>query len=88
MTVTNPSFWMTHESKFRLENQGGNCKGAVPVHGTRSNTANIPLYDQAAMDAAIAAEREACAKVCEEQSETGAHIRCAAAIRARSTKEG
>lgn len=32
---------------------------------------------------AVAEEREACAKVCEAQVETGAHIRCAAAIRAR-----
>ena len=31
-----------------------------------------------------AAEREACAKVCEDQKETGAHRRCAAAIRARN----
>lgn len=29
-------------------------------------------------------EREACAKVCETQTETGAHKRCAAAIRARN----
>ena len=34
---------------------------------------------------AIAAEeREACAMVCEAQTETGAHKRCAAAIRARN----
>jgi len=37
-----------------------------------------------AWDAATEHEREACAKVCESQTETGAHIRCAAAIRARS----
>ena len=30
------------------------------------------------------AEREACANVCEAQPETGAHKRCAAAIRARN----
>ena len=34
--------------------------------------------------AAASAEREACAKVCEAQNETGAHKRCAAAIRARN----
>lgn len=28
-------------------------------------------------------ENEQCAKVCESQVETGAHLRCAAAIRAR-----
>lgn len=33
-----------------------------------------------------AAEREACAKVCETQVETGAHLRCAAALRARGEK--
>ncbi len=32
---------------------------------------------------AVRTEREACARVCEAQLETGAHLRCAAAIRAR-----
>ena len=39
---------------------------------------------QAALEEADADEREACAKVCEAQTETGAHKRCAAAIRARN----
>ena len=39
---------------------------------------------QAALEEAAADEREACAKVCEAQTETGAHKRCAAAIRARN----
>lgn len=39
------------------------------------------LSDFAALVAA--AEREACAKVCEGRLETCAHLRCAAAIRAR-----
>jgi hypothetical protein len=38
----------------------------------------------AKLDLAMALEREACAKVCEAQVETGAHLRCAAAIRSRS----
>ena len=38
-----PTYWMTWESKYRLE-QGGNAKGAVPVHAKRSSTAIIPLY--------------------------------------------
>ena len=36
-----------------------------------------------AWQAATRVEREACARVCEQQIETGAHRRCAAAIRAR-----
>ncbi len=43
-----PVAWMTRESQHRLA-AGGNCKGAVPVHGKRSATATIPLY--AAMSA-------------------------------------
>ncbi len=61
------SFWMTKESKFRISN-GGNSKGAVPVHGKQSATSVIPLYEQAAIDAAVAAEREACAMVCDARS--------------------
>ena len=38
----------------------------------------------ARIDEAVEAEREACAQVCEAQNETGAHKRCAAAIRARN----
>ena len=38
-----PKYWMTKESEYRLKN-GGNSKGAVPVHAKRSNTAVIPLY--------------------------------------------
>lgn len=38
-----PYVWMTSESKWRLQN-GGNCKGAVPVHKKKSNASNIPLY--------------------------------------------
>jgi hypothetical protein len=34
---------MTTESEWRLAN-GGNCKGAVPVHGKRSRISTIPLY--------------------------------------------
>ena len=40
-----PSLWMTHESMRNLAN-GGNSKGAVPVHGKRSATAKIPLYTE------------------------------------------
>lgn len=38
-----PYAWMTGESQRRLA-AGGNCKGAVPVHGKPSATATIPLY--------------------------------------------
>jgi hypothetical protein len=37
-----------------------------------------------AMDSLVQTEREACAQVCEARLETGAHLRCAADIRARS----
>lgn len=51
-----------------------------------------PLYDQAALDASVAAEREACAKLCESLPVRDDDVadECAAAIRARSnhlTKE-
>jgi hypothetical protein len=32
---------------------------------------SVPLYDQAAIDAAVAAERERCAKLCEQVSAEG-----------------
>ena len=38
-----PVAWMTNESRYRLR-KGGNCKGAVPVHQTKSNISIIPLY--------------------------------------------
>lgn len=69
-------FWMTRESEWRLA-RGGNSKGAVPVHGKQSATAVVPLYDQAALDAAVAASREACAKVCDEAAFTAALAKAA-----------
>ena len=63
MNQTYPCAWMTEESARRLVD-GGNCKGAVPVHSKRSTTAKIPMYDQAEINAAVAAERERCAAVC------------------------
>ena len=38
-----PVAWMTYESKHRLSN-GGNCKGAVPVHKNPSHASCVPLY--------------------------------------------
>lgn len=53
--------WMTRESRLRLRD-GGNCKGAVPVHGKRSNAACLPLFDRATLNVvvaqAVAKERE------------------------------
>lgn len=37
------TLWMTRESRYRLA-QGGNCKGAVPVHSKQSSTAKLPLF--------------------------------------------
>ena len=62
-----PAYWMTFESRWRMA-QGGNSKGAVPVHGKRSVTADIPLYDQATLDAAIAAERERWVSICQDHA--------------------
>ena len=58
----------------------------VPV-GLSRDSRWAPLYDQAALDAAVAAERERCAMVCETlQSRSSeydaATLDCAAAIRA------
>ena len=38
-----PVAWMSNESKWRLK-QGGNSKGAVPVHKNKTTTSKIPLY--------------------------------------------
>lgn len=54
--------------------------GFVTISALEFKTGSLSRF--AALVAA--AEREACAKVCEAQVETGAHLRCAAAIRARS----
>lgn len=48
-------YWMTKESKRRIA-FGGNCKGAVPVHGKPSAAAVLPLYDQDELDATVAKE--------------------------------
>lgn len=50
------SLWMTHESHYRLKD-GGNCKGAVPVHGKPSSTAKLPLYTADQMRAYATAAR-------------------------------
>lgn len=52
------TLWMTRESKWRLSN-GGNNKGAVPVHGNPSATAKVPLYTEEQMQA----ERERCFEI-------------------------
>lgn len=86
--LTDAKLWMTHESRFRLAN-GGNGKGAVPVHGKRSATAVVPLYTADEMReyarAAIAAhlERQAqakdrtiiemCVRIAAPASQEGAH---------------
>ena len=86
-------FWMTRESERRLA-KGGNCKGAVPVHGKPSSTAIVPLYDQAAIDAAVAAEREWCIEACRKIAaqyptdiwpDDGATLDCKSARMARLT---
>lgn len=77
-------FWLTHESKSRLAD-GGNSRGAVPVHGKPSATAIIPLYEKWQIDAAILAEREAFATLCDEISaESGGWEEFCRAIRMRS----
>lgn len=51
-----PVAYMTREAVRRLAD-GGNCKGAVPVHLKRSKVACIPLYaDQPARIASLEAE--------------------------------
>jgi hypothetical protein len=52
-----PFCFMTHESKHSLIN-GGNCKGAVPVHGGPSKTAKIPLYTGEVLDRIDELERQ------------------------------
>jgi len=52
-----PFCFMTQESKSRLLD-GGNCKGAVPVHGGISKTAKIPLYTSEVLDRIDQLERQ------------------------------
>ena len=40
-----PLGWITRESRRRLTEDGGNCKGAVPVHHKPSSAAIIPVFD-------------------------------------------
>ena len=42
-TEQEPLAWMSKESKWRLK-QGGNSKGAVPVHKNKTTISKIPLY--------------------------------------------
>ncbi len=81
-----PVAWMSNESAYRLIN-GGNAKGAVPVHQNRSHTSTRPLFTQHQLEAyaaaALLAEREACAKLCSDDPRQYAGY-VAAAIRARS----
>lgn len=49
-------------------------------------TASALIFARTIAKMAAQQEREACAKLCEAQVETGAHLRCAAAIRARGVK--
>jgi len=49
-----PTAWMTEESKYRLMN-GGNCRGAVPVHAEKSHISTIPLYSEAQLKNAFSA---------------------------------
>ena len=57
-----------------------------PMEGYTPGEGWTPLYDQAALDAAVAAERERCAKVCdaiayEWRGANSQSVQCADAIR-------
>ena len=41
----------------------------TPLRGSKQEDDDEPLYDQAALDAAVSAEREACAKVCDDAAQ-------------------
>ncbi len=43
MEAMKPDAWITGESMWRLRD-GGNCRGAVPVHASRSSTAKYGVY--------------------------------------------
>ena len=58
----------------------------MPMEGYTPGEGWTPLYDQAAIDAAVAAERERCAKVCdaiayEWRGANSQSVQCADAIR-------
>jgi len=58
----------------------------MPMEGYTPGEGWTPLYDQAAIDAAVAAERERCAKVCdaiayEWRGANSQSVQCANAIR-------
>ena len=82
---------MNREDVIRMAREAGFRTGELHMQdGSGSWTFVTPIGDGCIVElerfAAIvaAAEREACAQVCEAQNETGAHKRCAAAIRARN----
>lgn len=60
-----PAAYMTREAQRRLAD-GGNSKGAVPVHLKRSNVACIPLFTADQM-------REAAARIAELEAEVARH---------------
>ena len=77
------------KDQLQAAQRGGHLCAMYPDTFRRADLE--PLYDQAALDAAILAEREACAMVCEAQAMDGhtfdmtdAAEKCADRIRARS----
>ena len=66
---------------FQLEFFGGSPLHCQVGSQHKDEEGVFPLYDDSALQAAIAAEREACAAICDEYSDDPVY--CAAAIRAR-----
>lgn len=53
MKLPEPVAWMSNESKRRLAD-GGNRKGAVPVHQRKSSISKIPLFTEDQLREALA----------------------------------
>ena len=62
-TEQEPVAWRSKESKWRLK-QGGNSKGAVPVHKNKTTISKIPLYTAPPKRTWVGLTREEAKEIC------------------------
>ena len=91
VSVGQPCHEMDRDEIIRIAREAGFRSGYITLYSCEPLPFVAPVSAtdclvelQRFAELVAAAEREACAKVCEAQNETGAHKRCAAAIRART----